>query len=414
MNTHDDLTTRLHRQLHDQVDGWHDAPLTLESVRGRAHAIRRTRRLAAAGVAAVAVAALAIPAGLVGSGLDRTQRDPAPVDTPTEAVEPTPNPDGTFPLTLEVPEGDVPATGYISVDDRQLVTPDGAADLPGSFVQVLPYADGYVGLRSPGGGQEGLEIVELDAGLEELSAAPAPAFSGIVSSSDGSRLAWVETTGAGEDWTVVNAPADGSAPVRTPVAAETKVEGFLADDRVAFATTDPSTGMASFGETTPEGAFDSRALEGFQAVGGTSTAAGLVVGQTEFTGDSTCSEIRDAGSGAVVVETCDYSLGPISPDGRWVIGYSSYSDNGSPRLAILDAATARPVVEWTSSRRPAESAVVLNAAWDDDDTVVAAVGQVQDQALLTFEANGVVTRASEARQQEMSVEFFPGRAVFGE
>ena len=38
----DELTSRLSRQLHDQVDGWHDTPLTLEGVQGRARMIRRS------------------------------------------------------------------------------------------------------------------------------------------------------------------------------------------------------------------------------------------------------------------------------------------------------------------------------------------------------------------------------------
>ena len=54
----DDLTTRLSRQLHEQVDDWHAAPLTLDGVRGRARSIQRTRRIVTGTVAAAVVAVI--------------------------------------------------------------------------------------------------------------------------------------------------------------------------------------------------------------------------------------------------------------------------------------------------------------------------------------------------------------------
>lgn len=407
----DDLTTRLSRQLHDQVDGWQATPLTLDGVRGRARSIRRRRAALTTGIAA-AVLAVAVPLGVTISGPDSTHISPAPA--PTEGVEPTPNPDGTFPLSLDVPEGETPATGYLAFDDQQLVTPDGTYDLPGSFVQIAPYDGGWVGIRGGDFPPTGHQVVVLDADLQEVSAVPSGPS--LVTSSDGTRVAWVEARGNGDDWTVVNTPVDGGEQIRTPTSAQTQVEGFLAVDTVATSHFDEATGETFHGQAGPDGKYDAIPLDGYQRVGGVSEVTGLVAGQTEFRGDSTCSEVRntDTSGKRLVWRTCDHQLAGFSPDGRWLIGYASYFDLGSPTLAILDAATGDPVVEFVSSRRQDEAATIQAAAWEDDDTVVAVVNQAGQQAVLRFEANGATTRVSDVREEQMSVEFYLPQHPFGQ
>ena len=410
----DELTTQLSRELHQQVDGWTSAPLTLEGVRGRAHSIRRTRRAAAAGVAALAVAAIAVPTALLGPGAERSDRSSQIADNPTEATAPTPRADGTFPLTLDVPEGPVPSTGYIAVDDGQLVTPDGTSDLPGDFVQVAPYDDGWVGIRAGSESPTGYQVVVLDADFDEVSADPSGP--GLVTSSDGLRVAWTLAEGNGDDWTVVNARTGGGTPTTTPTSPDTQVEGFLTDDRVVTSHFDEATGETFFGQAAADGEYDAVALDGYQRVGGVSEPAWLVAGQTEFNGDSTCSEVRrtDTARGQVAYETCDHQLGAFSPDGRLLIGFASYYDLGSPTLAILDAATGEPVVEWTSSRAQEDAAIVHSAAWEDADTVVAVVEQGGVQQVLRLETDGSVTRTGEPREAAMSVEYFLPQDISGQ
>ncbi len=413
----DELTTRLTRQLHDQVDGLQGAPLTLDSVRGKARSIRRTRRAVAGGAAVAAVLAVVVPLGLSLDSRPDSGRPPV-TNTPTEAVDPTPRADGTFPLTLDVAEGDVPASGYLVRDDRSFVSPDGVRQLPGRFLQLRRYPGGWIGLREEPAAGGDPQVVTMDANFQELSAVPANG--GLVSNSDGSRMAWVEKIGNEGDWTVVNASLDGGGQLRTPTSPDTAAVGFLADDTVATAYTLDS-GEVSFSEASTAGEFDSRVLNGsdtlsrYQAVRGTSTAAGLVAGQTEFNGDSTCSQVRDTAAEQVVFETCDYLLGEFSPDGRWLIGYASYSDYGSPLLAILDAATGLPVVEFSSDRSPDRSATVQSAVWDDDDTLVALVEESGEQAVLRAESNGALSRVSDVRQtRDLSLEFFLPGKPFGQ
>jgi hypothetical protein len=407
------LTAELTRQLHAQVDHWHEAPLSLDDVVGKARVIRRRRTAVAAGLGTAAVLAVLVPAGL--ALYDPGAERPSPAPSPTEAVEPTPNPDGTFPLTLDVPEGEVPSTGYIAADDQQLVTPAGTLDLPGDFVQIAPYDDGWVGIEAGNYPPTGHQVVVLDADLQEVSATGSNASLAI--SADGSRVAWVESRGNGGDWTVVVAPVDGGEPIRVPTSAGAQVEGFLAPDTVAVSHYDETTGETFHGQAGPDGEFDAIPLDGYQTVGGVSEVTGLVAGQTKFRGDSTCSEVRntDPALSRLVFETCDYNLGgAFSPDGRWVIGYATYSDLGSPTLAILDAATGDPVVEFASSRDADESAVVHAAAWEDDDTVVAVVEQAGEQAVLRLAADGTATRVSDVRQAQMSIEFFLPQHLFGQ
>jgi len=407
------LAGELTRQLHAQVDQWHSAPLTLDDVQGKARTIRRRRAAVTTGIAAVAVLAVLLPAGLV---LDApgSQR-PSPAPSPTEAVEPTPNPDGTFPLTLDVPEGEVPATGYLTLDGQQFVTQSGRSDLPGHVVQIAPYDGGWVGIRAGDYPPTGAQVVVLDADFEEVSAVLGG--SALAISGDGGRVAWVEARGNGDDWTVVNAPTDGGEQIRTPTRPDTQVEGFLAGDAVATSHFENPDDDYSYGQATPEGEFDAIPLAGYQYVGGVSEASGLVAGQTKFLGDSTCSEVRrtDPAQPQLVFETCDYRLsGQFSPDGRWLIGYATYSDLGSPTLAILDATTGDPVVEYVSSRQQADAAVVHAAAWEDDDTLLAVVEQGGEQAVLRLEADGAATRVSDVREAQMSIEFFLPQHLFGQ
>ncbi len=407
------LAAELTRQLHAQVDDWHHAPLTLDHVQGKARAIRRRRAAVTTGIAAVAVLAVLLPASLVLD--DRGSPRPSPAPSPTEALEPTPNPDGTFPLALDVPEDSVPTTGYLTLDGSQLVTRAGRFDLPGDFVQIAPYDGGWVGIRAGDYQPTGAQVVMLDADFQEVSAVLAG--SALAVSADGTRVAWVEARGNGDDWTVVNAPTDGGEQIRTPVRPDTQVEGFLADDAVATSHFENPVDEYSYGQATPEGEFDAIPLAGYQYVGGVSEAGSLVAGQTEFLGDSTCSEVRrtDTAQPRLVFETCAYRLAAdFSPDGRWLIGYATYSDFGSPTLAILDAATGDPVVEYVSSRRRAEAAVVHAAAWEDEDTVLAVVEQGGQQAVLRLEADGSATRVSDVRDAAMSIEFFLPQHLFGQ
>ena len=115
-----DLERELGRQLHEQVDHRHDAPLDLGDVRGRAGRIRRNRRVAVGAGVAAALAIIVPTAVLAGGGLNRSQ-EPDPVRRPAEervAVHTK--------LTLDgVPRGDAPGIEYFTAVDGVALPDDG-------------------------------------------------------------------------------------------------------------------------------------------------------------------------------------------------------------------------------------------------------------------------------------------------
>ena len=239
----DELTTRLSRQLHDQVDGWHDAPLTLEGVQGRARTIRRRRQAMTSGVVAAAVLAVAIPAGFgLASRTDSTPDYTNP--SPTRVVDdaPTPRADGTFPLApLDAPEGPAPGTGVIRLADSTLVTAGGEQQLPEGTVQIERFGDGWLALQAGEDVPGGTRLLRLDADrqvVEQVSAA------GLVVDAAGEHAAWIEVDGGA--WILAQATPDralGSLKLEP----DTQLVGHLTGGGVVFQTFDYENGGQRIG-----------------------------------------------------------------------------------------------------------------------------------------------------------------------
>lgn len=405
MNTQEELT----RGLQDQADRIGGHPIDLESVRGRARGIQRRRRIAAGAVAA-AVLAVAVPVGVtvVGGLDDATTPQPAP--EPAPSIEPAPlNEDGSYLLSpKDAPEGEPPHVDYIVLDDRRLVTNDGSVGLPGDLILLAPYGEGWIGIQA-GEPPTGHQVVELTGDYEIVSEGVTSGMS-LVSSDDGSRVAWTEFE---DGWTLVNAPTDGGEATRTSlpgiVHTPPEVSGFLADGRVVFTTTDAETFEGTFGVATTSGEVTS--FGGFNRLFGTSQTTGLVAGQTKFLGDGSCSGVVDpVGGDRPLWDTCDYELGQFSPDGRYIVGLAAYSDGpGSPTLAILDARTGEPVVNYRGTNDRRSYIGVDQVVWEDEDTLLATVTQGVDQSIVRVELDGAVSRAARALPTGgMSIEYrFP-------
>jgi hypothetical protein len=216
-------------------------------------------------------------------------------------------------------------------------------------------------------------------------------------SSDGSRIAWAEHDG--ERWTLVDRSRDGDREERrTPLApgpadARVRPVGFLPGDALLVGTTDPVTGQESALVVDPDGS--TSPMPASLRVGSSSEASGLVSVQTEFTGDGSCWEVRDAGAGgAEVWQTCDYSLLGFSPDGRHLLGFTDYlTAGGAPTLAVLDAATGERVVDFeVVGARTGVVAINPEVAWEDDSTVVATLVIGERQYVVRLGLDGTVER----------------------
>ena len=142
----------------------------------------------------------------------------------------------------------------------------------------------------------------------------------------------------------------------------------------------------------------------------------MVAGQTQFLGDDSCSGVVDplAGSGELVWETCDYSLG-FSPDGRLhdragrLLGRAGLAERPDPRRRYRRAGRRLPAPHRPGRR----CAAVGEAVWEDDDTVIAKVEQDGKQSIVRAEFDGVLSRVTPSLPtSDLSIEYrFPNHTA---
>ncbi|MGZ5403441.1 MAG: hypothetical protein ACXWDL_02205 [Nocardioides sp.] len=404
----DDLTTRLRQQLHDQAADWQAAPLTLDSVRGRARSIQRTRRVVT-GAAAVAVAAVVVPSVmLLGSDLGADREIPPAGPSPTRVIDtdlPTERADGTVPLeVLDAPAGDATAAGYIVIADNQLRTGEGALDLPAGTQQLRRFGDGWIGLRATTNPENtGYSMFRADADLRVTVEASAM---GLVVDLAGQQAAWVEVDG--DQWSLAAGTPEAES-WRTPVQPNTQPVGFQTDGSVVLQTLDHETGESTF--AVADGQRSVPFGEGLLRLEATSEVTDAVSALASYDDPvgTACFTVLDPVGDTTVFDTCDFQPVAFSPDGTLVAGFMAYADAiGSPELAILDAATGEPLVQW-SSGRDRNPASVQEVAWEDADTVLATVTESGQQTVVRGELDGTLEQVAEPTQVNMSVAYWlPG------
>ena len=386
------LEDRVHDGLHRRVDPIRHSALSVTDVRTRARRIQR-RRTMAAGAAVAAVLAIAVPVGLTvwgsapRSGVEPAAPPSTPVVTGTVRIDPR---------SAEV--GEELALPLINVDAPSLIVGDETTTLPHDYSQLTPYLDGWTGLAVADTAEGWISTVHvLDDELrviEEVTQATELAVS-----PDAGRLAWAWYDGT--RWVVVDRAADGSREERQipmppgPQEETLRAIGFLPDDGIVLARTDPSTGRQTVLVLSPDGR--TTALPGFIRAGATDAAGGLVSGQTSFSGDGSCWKVVDTttgGEGTTVWDTCDYSLLAFSPDGEHVVGLTDYlTPDGSPTLAVLDAATGEPVVDFELvGSRTAVVGINPEMIWEDVETLVTTVATGGKQYVVRLGLDGSVER----------------------
>jgi hypothetical protein len=382
------LEDQVHDALHRAADPLQQAPFTVTDVRTRARRIQR-RRAAAASVAVAAVLAIAIPVGLDMVG-------PAPrTDVPPATQAPAPRVTGTVRIDpLSAPVGADLAVPLINVDDPSLTVDGETVDLPRLYDELTPYVEGWIGSAfTDDGGGRAVQVLDPDFRVLDQVAPASP----LAISPDGSRIAWADYDGS--RWTVVDRDRDGARQERqTPLApgpqdARVRPVGFLPGDALLVGATDPATGQESALVVGPDGT--TTPLPGSLRVGSASEVSGLFSVQTRFTGDGSCWQVRDAAAGgAEVWRTCDYSLLGFSPDGRHVLGFTDYlTPNGSPTMAVLDAASGEEVVDFELvGRRTDVVGINPEVAWEDDSTVVATLVTGGQQYVVRLGLDGTVER----------------------
>lgn len=381
------LEDQVHDALHRTVDPLHRSPLTVGDVRSRARRIQR-RRAATAGAAVAAVLAIAVPVGLslVGPGqrsaVQPATQPPDSIITGTVRIDPRSAPTSD---TLTVP--------LLDVDTPSLIADGEITELPETYDQLTPYLDGWIGVVNNEGAYSWRQ---LDADFGVLD--EAPTASRLAVSADGTRIAWAEHDNT--RWYVVDVTADGSREERrTPLAegpAEARVDvvGFASDTEVVVTQTDPADGALTTMRVDGSAATPVR---GFIRPWASSSATSVIAGVTKVRKDlSSCSAVIDAQTrtSTPAWSTCDYTLADFSPDGRYVVGLASYLDgNGSPSLAILDAATGEVIVDYELiGPRNGVVGISDRMAWEDEETLVITMVSGDRQYVVRLGLNGGAER----------------------
>jgi hypothetical protein len=330
----DELTTRLSRQLHDQVDGWHDAPLTLEGVQGRARTIRRRRQAMTSGVVAAAVLAVAIPAGFgLASRTDSTPDYTNP--SPTRVVEPEPS-----------------AIGVPYLEGRTLTLPGGQErELPGRYDGAVVLGDRVLAV-----GQDPESAAWTLTDLDDDSRV-ALATGSLVTNSDASAVAYVRDDGQvlveSFDGTVTELGSAGNVePIALVGGPDCSAPGSCA---VWFDRGEGGIGVVQNGGP---------ALEVPDAVAITDAAVDgrlSIVTSVDLAAGGACSAIIRRGAEAA--ESCDHTFGRFSPDGRHLSAAPAYESGIGDVFAAILAADGEEVARY----EPGRGDFVWSSTWEDND-----------------------------------------------
>lgn len=382
----DQLRDELGRELHHRAEAIHDAPLTLGDVKGRAGAIRRTRRLAAA-VGVVAVAALVVPVAVfAGNGLDRTEgpgpattgpsATQSPTGTPTRAVDPnTPSPTATpagdlttYSLNGDLAAGPPPAVPYL--DGNVLVASDAdPMGLPRRYDQFALLGGTVLGVYSDVAGDRLLESYTWEQGGFDAvgtTVAHGEVAGGIVVSDDGTTVAWATPDGAIETlWAGGGVRlADGLGAGITAEAVRGDGSCFEVDGGCQVFLDGPAY------DDAPRAA-DSHGIVDLFAPGavgaGDVSSTGLLALVNSVSDDGSCSGVYDEDARSYAWKTCDYSFLEFSPGGGHLLATAAYRDGfGLTYVTVLDTAGGEPVVEFDIDR-----GAILQAGWEDDEHLLA-------------------------------------------
>ena len=377
MSSHDDLG----RTLRDRADTVGDVhPLSLDDVKGRARGIRR-RRVAVTGLAAAAVLAVAVPTGLVVADRATTQPDVPPVTSPSpDATSPSDeSPDvKTVVLDNNIEErSGKPGIDYLLNGD--IVSAEGTATIrspqgqrpPHEYGALVRTTESWLALWRDDEGRASIDFVKRGGIVVETRRSQ----DGIAVSHDGSLAVYSTPQGELRSYSIFDEHLGINDPAQAPP--DVEPVGVLGSRTCKEAEPEGGGCTVFYNDRGAEAAGYYVTSHGLgDRVGDAMRIAGVspdgrVSGMVSATDTGSCSQVwgRD---GSVDWETCDYTLGKFSPDGKYVMAFSAYRDGiGDGMVAILDATTGEPLVRYRND--DVAQAYVNNAVWDTDDTVLATV-----------------------------------------
>lgn len=353
MNTEKHLTDALNAQA-EHFSRTTPSGVSVDGVLNRAGEIRRGRRMRASMAMAAVVLAIAVPVGI------------KVVDSDPRAQEPVPAMQDRSQITLDgLKAGKAPAIGYavgtvVHLSDGREVPLDAAP------VALAEVGDGFLVSTNDGAGN-----LQADREAPGLDPKNWPMVGGFAVSPDGSAAAFTEpdgTVAVVEDGggqvlelherlprggTYEAVAVQGSSCDAASSACTVYVNQVDADPKVWAVTAEVSgkptrPGLIGLADVSPDGLF---------------------AGITKVSDEGSCSEVRDS-SEAALWETCEYSLGTFSRDGKHLLATGPYrSGAGDNELAVLDARTGEPVLDLQTM----PEAFITQVEWEDDEHVLAVV-----------------------------------------
>jgi hypothetical protein len=346
MNDHTDpWETEMSREFDERVRDLHEAPLTLDQVKGKAGRIRRTRRIAVGG-GVMAAAAVIVPIVVFAGGNLTNDSGPQPA--------PKPNP------TAIDPSG----TGFDYLEGRTLHHADGTTvDLPELYQDGAVLGDLFAGVRYDNEGRPFLDVVDETGEVVETH----ETASGIAATDDGSTIAYVDLDGV--LWTQSDTGRisihDGLPTDLTPTAVLCGQEDLDCAVWVNHGdgTTPPENISSHFRLTEVPDALSA----------GDATESRLVAVLNESRDEGSCGGVYDLTSSSYVWENCESYLYDFSPDDAHLTGTHAYLDGPGPGyITILDAATGDEV-----ARLDPKEGYIGRAVWQDSGHVIVTVFENQ-------------------------------------
>lgn len=419
----DDDERALARALHGRVDAMNESPLGLQDVSAKAGKIRRRRQVTAAvGVAAAVV--ILVPAAIAAGGFFGKDPEPpvvsqssTPSATPSAVESPSASPSVSTPATpvsqvfdvTSLEPGAAPAVAYAVLDYRGYEARGGtihgtdgsATPLPDlSLRSFAPLGDGYiVDMWDPDSLAEW--VFQLDHNGATIGDGW-QADGGIAVSPGGTIVAWTGTDGtvytadAAHDEILTMRAISAPGPYRTVgVVGEDCKEGRSTDAGcTVFVNTSGTTPRAWF--TTSHGIVDRLpTITQATAVLERRVAGVSSIDETE---PGSCSWMMEDFS-TKLWQSCDNTLGAISPDGTMLVGLPDYLDGFGPTtLDILDMADGTPIRSWTADQA---SATYFQEVWEDESHLLMVTFQDDEWAIVRLGADGSMDYAVPPVQKSM-------------
>jgi len=334
------------RDFDARVRDLHESPLDFDSVKGKAHKIRRNRRAAVAG-GILGVAAIVTPiAVLANNNGDADTKEPPFVTDPTTTIaDPAP-----------------PAADYI-VDGVWHQADGATVNLPANdfpYDAAVVWNDQLVATRYDGEAFSVSDVIDTEGTVVDRF----DSTGSVVVNPEGTTIAWIDTDGTvmtawdGDEVSMgsVDLSSAGEGVAWSAVAVSGGPSCYEVEDGCAVYVVG---GDGTVESLNSHGVNDSP-LEEYVDVKDVDGTRATVV--TEVRDGETCNALVNTDDGAEVWQTCDHQLWQISPDGESIAAPPSYFDGlGPTSISVLNAETQGE----TGSYSP-EGGFIATWAWSTD------------------------------------------------